>query len=164
MGKRARFLALGGALVLVGGLSLYVFGSRRNGAGYSVTPVDRGEVAEVVGATGVLQAVTTVQVGSQVSGTIQSLYADFNSTVKKGQLLARLDPSLFEARVAQAQANLASARANVERARAAKEDARQKYERAKQLSGEQLLAQADLDAAKATYDGAVAEERASQGA
>ena len=160
MGKRARFLALGGALLLVAGLSLLVFGSRRNSARYAVAPVDRGEIAEVVGATGVLQAVTTVQVGSQVSGTIQSLYADFNSTVRKGQLLARLDPSLFEARLAQAQANLASARANVDRSRAATEDARQKYERARKLAAEDLLPQSDLDSAKATYEGAVAQDRA----
>ncbi len=97
-------------------------------------------MVEVVGATGILEAVTTVQLGSQVSGTIQSLYADFNSTVKKGQVVARLDPSIFDARLGQAQANLLAAKANVERSRATVEDMRQKYERAKELAGAEAAA------------------------
>ena len=68
--------------------------------------VTRGDIADRVGATGTLQAVTTVQVGTQVSGTIQQLNADFNSLVKKGQVLARLDPSLFQTQIEQARANL----------------------------------------------------------
>ena len=118
----------------------------------------------MVGATGTLQAVTTVQVGSQVSGTIQSLDADFNSTVKKGQVIARLDPSLFEARLGQAHANLLAARANVERARSAVEDMRQKYERAKELAAQKLLPATDLETAKANYDGAVAQLKANEAA
>src|SRR3990172_435289 len=77
--------------------------------GYTTASAERGEIAEVVGATGIVEAVTTVQVGSQVSGTILNLLADFNSVVKKGQVIARLDPSLFEARLGQARANLVSA-------------------------------------------------------
>ena len=126
--------------------------------------VDRGDVVEVVGATGTLEAVTTVQIGSQVSGTIQSLYADFNSTVKKGQVIARLDPSILDARLGQAQANLLAARANVERARATVEDTRQKYERAKELAGQKLLPATDLETAKANYDGAVAQLKANEAA
>src|SRR5438093_2669768 len=122
---------------------------RQRSVHYATTTITRGDVVEVVGATGTLQAVTTVQVGSQVSGTIQNLYADFNSMVKKGQVIARLDPSSFEARVGQARANLISARANVERARATVEDTRQKYERAKELAAQQLLPQSDLETAKA---------------
>jgi HlyD family secretion protein len=121
-------------------------------------------VVEVVGATGILEAVTTVQLGSQVSGTIQSLYADFNSTVKKGQVVARLDPSIFEARLGQAQANLLAAKANVERSRATVEDMRQKYERAKELAGQKLLPVTDLETAKANFDGAVAQVKASEAA
>ena len=109
-------------------------GGRPAAAAFTTGSVDRGDVVEVVGATGTLQAVITVQVGSQVSGTIQSLHADFNSTVKKGQVVARLDPSLFEARLGQARANLLAARANVDRARSSVEDMRQKYERAKELA------------------------------
>src|SRR5262249_53894561 len=76
----------------------------------------RGEIVDTVGATGTLQAVTTVQVGSQVSGNIQWLGADFNSIVKKGQVIARLDTSLFEAQLHQARANLNQKRANLAKA------------------------------------------------
>jgi HlyD family secretion protein len=108
--------------------------------------------------------VTTVQVGSQVSGTIQQLLADFNSTVKKGQVIARLDPALFKARVAQAQANLVSSRADVERARAAIADAKQKYERARELAKQALLPEADLESAKSVFDAAEAQLQANEAA
>jgi len=126
--------------------------------------IDRGDIVEVVGATGTLEAVTTVQVGSQVSGTIQSLYADFNSTVKKGQVIARLDPSILQARLGQAEASVLSAQANVDRSRATVEDTRQKYERAKELAATKLIAETDLETAKANYDGAVASLKSNQAA
>ncbi len=131
---------------------------------FTTGSIDRGDVVEVVGATGILEAVTTVQLGSQVSGTIQSLYADFNSTVKKGQVVARLDPSIFEARLGQAQANLLAARANVERSRSTVEDMRQKYDRAKELAAQKLLPATELETAKANHDGAVAQVKASEAA
>src|SRR5437773_12401520 len=80
------------------------------------TPITRGDIVDTVGATGTLQAVTTVQVGSQVSGNISWLGADFNSIVKKGQVIVRLDPSLFDAQVEQSKANMAQARANLAKA------------------------------------------------
>jgi len=131
---------------------------------FTTGTVDRGDVVEVVGATGTLEAVTTVQVGSQVSGTIESLYADFNSTVKKGQVIARLDPSILQARLGQADANVLAARANVDRSRASVEDMRQKFERAKELAAQRLIAETELETAKANYDGAVAQLKASQAA
>jgi len=131
---------------------------------FTTGAIDRGDVVEVVGATGILEAVTTVQLGSQVSGTIQSLYADFNSTVKKGQVVARLDPSIFDARLGQAQANLLAAKANVERSRATVEDMRQKYARAKELAAQKLLPATELETAKANFDGAVAQVKASEAA
>lgn len=131
---------------------------------YVTAPVSRGDVLDVVGATGTLQAVTTVQVGSQVSGTIQALHADFNSQVRKGQVLARLDPSLLQARLGQVQAALASAQANVERSRATLEDARQKLARAQTLSKEGLVPQSDLETAGATHAEAAAQLKASQAA
>jgi HlyD family secretion protein len=150
-----RVLLVAGAVVAVVAVALLMRG--RNGeVRYATAAVDRGDVLETVGATGALQAVVTVQVGSQVSGTIQELKADFNSVVKAGQVIVRLDPSTFEARVAQARANLTAARANVERARATLEDTRQKFERAKELSAQQLLPAADLETARANFDGAKA--------
>ncbi|MDR1989113.1 MAG: efflux RND transporter periplasmic adaptor subunit [Acidobacteriaceae bacterium] len=125
--------------------------------------ISRGDIIETVGATGTLQAVTTVQVGSQVSGTIQSLGADFNSIVKKGQVIARLDPSLFDAQLQQARANLSQSQANLEKAKSDLErqkvmltDAQQKYTRAKSLADRKLLTQSDLDAAQIAVDSAVA--------
>jgi HlyD family secretion protein len=126
-------------------------------------PITRGDVIDTVGATGTLQAVTTVQVGSQVSGNIQWLGADFNSIVRKGQVIARLDPSLFDAQLQQARANLMQARANLtksqsdlERSKVQLTDAQQKYTRAKELAGRSLLPQSDLDSAKIAVDTAQA--------
>src|SRR5919108_3019373 len=117
-------------------------------------PISRGDIIDSVGATGALQAVTTVQVGSQASGNIQWLGADFNSIVRKGQEIARLDPSLFQTQVEQARANLTRAKADVERIQVTLTDADTKYARAKELSARSLLPQSDLDAAKTAVDAA----------
>ena len=102
-----------------------------------------------VGSTGTVQAVTTVQVGSQVSGNIASLGADFNSIVKKGQIIARLDPSLFQAQVDQARATTNRLEADVDRARVQVDDTRRKLARAQELFAKQLLAATDLETAEA---------------
>ena len=151
-------------LAVVGG-GVYAWYSQRNRTEVQVntTPLTRGDVIDTVGATGTLQAVTTVQVGSQVSGNIQWLGADFNSIVKKGQVIARLDPSLFDAQLNQVQANLVQARANLtkarselDRARVQLTDAQQKYARAKELASQQLLPASELDSAKIAVDTATA--------
>src|ERR1043166_33712 len=95
------------------GAGAYYMRSGKAEAVVNTATVTRGDITDTVGATGTLQAVTTVTVGSQVSGNIQTLGADFNTIVKKGQVIARLDPSLFEAQLQQAQANLNQARANL---------------------------------------------------
>ncbi len=117
---------------------------------YKAETIDRGTVTMTVTATGTLSAVTTVQIGSQVSGVIARLYADFNSQVEKGQLLAELDPTPFEQQVEQR-------RADVTRAQVQTEDARIKYDRQKRLLDAGLTAQAEVDAAKAVFDGARAQ-------
>lgn len=160
--KRNRILIAGGALAALSLAVFFGFRSRNGGTRLATAVADRGDIADVVGATGVLQAVTTVQVGSQVSGTIAALYADFNSVVKKDQVIARLDPSLFQARVAQARANLLSAKAAVERSRASAADMKQKYERARELAAQNLVPPSDLESAKAAYDAAVAQVQESQ--
>ncbi len=113
----------------------------------TAAPIIRGDIVDRVGATGTLQAVTTVQVGTQVSGTIQNLYADFNSIVRKGQVLARLDPSLFQTQIEQARANLIRSQADLDRLRVALDDARTKLARAKELSDRQLIPRSELEAA-----------------
>ena len=124
---------------------------------YVTAPVQKGEITQVVTATGTLQAVVTVQVGSQVSGTISRLNADFNSKVKQGQIVAELDPDKFKASVDQAKANVVSAQANVAKAQVAVEDARRTMERNQVLRKRELIAQSDLDAAATAYDSAVAQ-------
>ena len=109
--------------------------------------VSRGSIVNVVSATGTLEAVETVEVGSQVSGTVQSIGADFNSIVRKGQVLARLDPALVRAEVERNRANLAAAEADVERLRVMLQDADTKLARAGQLAERQLIPASDLDAA-----------------
>ena len=133
------------------------------------SPISRGDIVDTVGATGTLQAVTTVQVGSQVSGNIAWLGADFNSIVKKGQVIARLDPSLFQAQLEQSKANMAQARANLAKAQSDLErmkvqltDAQQKHTRAQELAARSLLPQSDLDAAKIAVDSAQASLAAQQ--
>ena len=144
---------------------------RKNGGELQVntSPITRGEIIDTVGSTGTVQAVTTVQVGSQVSGNISWLGADFNSIVKKGQVIARLDPSLFQAQVDQSSANLVKARADVtksqadvERARVTLLDANQKYKRAQELNEKKLETQADLDSAKIAVDSAQSALQSSQ--
>src|SRR5688572_20785046 len=164
MRVRRSYALIGAAVVVLAVLGGLVLRGRADEVRYVTAPVTRGDVLEVVGATGTLQAVTTVQVGSQVSGTIQSLYADFNSVVRKGQVLARLDPSLLQARLGQVQAAHVSAQANVERARATLEDARQKLARAQTLSAQGLVPEADLETARATHAEAAAQLKASQAA
>jgi len=117
---------------------------------YEMSAAARGSVVDTVEATGTLQAVTTVQVGSQVSGTIQSLHADFNSQVRKGDVIARLDPSLLQAQVDQASATVVRLEADVERARVDVDDAQVKLGRARQLQKAGLIPMVDLEAAEST--------------
>src|SRR6185503_13696197 len=109
------------AIVLAG---FYFWGDSSTTPQYMTARVERGNLRNTVTATGALQAVTTVQVGSQASGTISALYADFNSIVKKGQVVAQLDPSTAKAQVDQANANLQNARASLANAQAAVTNAR----------------------------------------
>jgi HlyD family secretion protein len=137
------------ALVSVGGSAYAFYNSRETEAEPTLVtaPVTRGAIVDAVSSTGTLQAVTSVQVGTQVSGTIESLGADFNSIVKRGQVLARLDRSLFETQVDQNRANLVRAQSDVERLQVALQDAQTKLSRAAALSQRQLLPQSELDAA-----------------
>jgi HlyD family secretion protein len=125
---------------------------RKQGVPFRTDTVTRGPVSEVVNATGDVSAIVTVNVGSQVSGIIDKLYVDFNSTVKKGQLLATLDPRLFQAQLEKAEATLESAKANVEKAQAAYNDSKRIATRQEELRQQGLISQADLDTATATRD------------
>ena len=139
------------ALAVAVAVFFYLRRTPGDGAGqYRTAVVDRGDVTMTVTATGTLSAVTTVQVGSQVSGIISALYADFNSPVKKGQLVAELDPTPFQTVVEQRRGDLA--RAEVDR-----RNADITLKRQKRLFAEGLTTQADLDGAQAGYDGTSAQ-------
>ena len=117
-GKKKLFIG-GGIMLAVVLAGFYFWGNDAGAAQYLSARVDRGNLRNTVTATGTLQAVTTVQVGSQASGTISALYADFNSVVKKGQVIAQLDPAVAKAQVDQARANLQQARASLAQSQAA---------------------------------------------
>lgn len=131
---------------------------------YYTAPVETGEIKQVVEATGTINAVITVQVGSQVSGTISKLYVDFNSHVKKGQLIAQIDPPLFEGALSQARADLENARANLAvaiantaKAKASEVQTKADYDRNLGLSKQGVISQQSLDVAKANADSAAAQ-------
>jgi len=123
---------------------------------YQTAAVTRGDLAAQVTASGTLSPLVTVQVGSQVSGRIQALHVDFNSRVEKGQVIAKIDPQLFESDVAKARANLTAGRAQVTRAEAELAQARRNHERTSALASKKLVAQADADTALAAFQTAEA--------
>jgi len=126
--------------------------------------VSRGDVVQGVQATGTLEAVTTVEVGSQVSGVVQDLYADFNSIVKKNQVIARLDPTILDTQIEQQKANVARSEADLDRLKVTLADAQQKLDRAKALSEKNLLARSELDAAQTNVDSSKAQIKSSEAA
>lgn len=131
---------------------------------YTTVKADHGRISARVTASGTLSALVTVQVGSQVSGRIQSLYVDYNSPVKKGQVIARIDPQLFQAAVEQAQANLRAAEGNLAKAQVQAKDAERQALRAEELVRQKQIAQSDHDTARANADAAAAGIVAAQGA
>jgi HlyD family secretion protein len=160
MKTKNRWLMLAGLVALAG---LFVaLGMNRNGQVQHFTAkVERGEIHDVVEATGTINAVITVQVGSQVSGTIAKLNVDFNSRVHKGDVVALIEPALFKGAVLQAtadlenaKANLVAARANLEKAKAGMVQTKADYDRTVRLSTDGITSQQQLDVAKANFDSA----------
>jgi HlyD family secretion protein len=156
MNKNLRLWLLIGATVALGAFGFYLLsGSGDGDVEYRTEAVDRGPLLLAISATGTLNALTTVQVGSQVSGTIARLYADFNSVVKEGQLLAQLDPTFLAAAVSEQ-------RANMERATAQVHEAERTYSRTRDLFAKSLVSQAELDAAQTAMESAAATLRQTQ--
>jgi HlyD family secretion protein len=157
---RGRWLILAGVVVIAG--LVVAFGlNRSTQAQHFTAKVERGEIDDVVEATGTINAVITVQVGSQVSGTIAKLNADFNSRVRKGDVVALIDPALFRGALLQAtadlenaKANLLAARANLEKAKAGLVQTKADYDRAVRLTKDGVMSQQQLDLAKSNYDAA----------
>jgi HlyD family secretion protein len=164
-------------LILAGGFLLSGWiGQKGSNQKFRTVKVERGEISSIVTATGTINPVVTVLVGSQVSGTIKALYADFNSRVKEGEVIAQIDPAIFEAQVEQAKANVATALANLSNAQAnlqniqanlvkaevAVSDAKRTLDRNIQLMKMNAIAQASLDTTQANYDSAVAQREATK--
>ncbi len=156
-------------LLLIVGVAVFTaFRLRGKGpAQYYTAAVESGEIKQVVEATGTINAVTTVQVGSQVSGTIARLYVDFNSHVKKGQLIAQIDPALFQGALSQAKADLENARANLAvavantaKAKATEVQARADYDRNLGLGKQGVVSEQALDLARANAESATAQVQA----
>ncbi len=162
MKTKNKWLILAGLIVVI--VLFAAFGLNRGGAVQHFTAkVERGEIDDVVEATGTINAVITVQVGSQVSGTIAKLNVDFNSRVHKGNVVALIDPALFQGALLQAtadlenaKANLAAARANLEKAKAGAVQTRADYARTVALSKDGVMSEQQLDLAKANFDSATA--------
>jgi HlyD family secretion protein len=127
-------------------------------------PVTRGDVVQAVQATGTLEAVTTVEVGSQVSGIVEELYADFNDIVKKGHVIARLDPTILNTQIEQQKANVARSEADLDRLKVTLADAKQKLDRAQALSDKNLLPRSELETAQTNVRAAEAQIKSSEAA
>ncbi len=131
---------------------------------FETAKVDRGRIVARVTASGTLSALVTVQVGAQVSGTIQQLFVDFNSPVHRGQVLAKIDDRLFRAALDQARANVLAAEGTLANARAQAKNDRLQLARDERLLARNLIAQSDLDTARAAAEGAAGQVEASEGA
>lgn len=186
--QRLTLYVAAAAIVTAGGWWWY--SHRTAKTQFQTAAVQRGDVRASISATGSANAVVTVQVGSLVSGNIKELYADYNTKVKKGQVIALIDPQMFQARVDQAlasqenaraavlnasamlqkvdadiagaEANVANLRANVARAKSAVVDAKGKLERRLDLGKQGILSREELDTAQASYDQAVAQQQAAE--
>lgn len=146
------------AVIIVAGITaIFAFKGKNNEMKFRTEAVTKGELSASVSASGTVNAVITVLVGTQVSGTIKQIYADFNSPVKNGQIIAEIDSSTFEAQVEQARANLLVAKANVEKAEAALQDAKRTLGRNKELFARSLIAKSDVDTAETNYVSASAQ-------
>lgn len=150
-------IIIGGViLIAVAATAFFLFRNKNGEVQYRTEKVTKGDIEMTITATGTVNAVTTVLVGTQVSGTIRNIYVDYNSPVKKNQLIARIDPATFQAQVDQARANLLSAKANLEKARATTADAKRTMERNRELLSKDLIAQSDYDTAETNYANAAA--------
>lgn len=158
--KKVFILCICVALV---GIGVWYFVAKDNDVPqYKTAPVDRTDVESSVTATGTVNAVTTVLVGTQVSGTINALFVDYNSLVRKGQLLAQIDPATIQAQVDQAYANLLSADANLKKARASLADARRTRDRNRLLVAKNFISRSDLDTSETNVQTAEAQAEAAK--
>ncbi len=145
------------AAIIVIAIATYLLHGRSDATKYVTNPATQGDIVQAVTATGTVNPVVTVQVGTYVSGPIVQMLCDFNTQVKKGQLCAKIDPSTYQVTLDQAQANLANGIAQLHKDQATLEYAKVTYERDLQLIRENVVSEDTLDSQKATYDAAKAQ-------
>ena len=150
-GGKLKFAALIAAAAVAAAGGFYFLNTREGEIQYKTVPVVRSDLRSTIQATGTLNPVETVDVGTQISGTIKELYFDYNSRVKQGQLIAIMDSATQSAEVAQAQATVASAQADVLDAQAALDVAAKDLARTRELAKRDLIAKADVDADTSTW-------------
>ena len=148
LNKKHIIILIAAALALI---FLVVINAKANGVKYETRKVRRCTITEVVEASGTINPVNTVSVGSTVSGLIKEIYVDFNSVVKKGQILAQIDPANFQASVDQATAQINNAQANLANTQAVMEMSRKTYNRYKNLYAKNFIAKSELDQAESDY-------------
>ena len=158
-----KILMIAVPLLVVAGIAIFFLINRAPEVSYKTVKIERGTIVSTVAATGNLSAVTTVQVGTQVSGTIQKLYVDYNSRVKKGQAIAEIDPSLFNASVEQSQGNSLNAEANLLKAKVTQADAERTMNRNRKLLADGIISQSDYDVAETAFQSAKAGIKAAEG-
>ncbi|MDA8162766.1 MAG: efflux RND transporter periplasmic adaptor subunit [Desulfobacteraceae bacterium] len=145
------------SIVIVGLSIFFLMRGGKEAPKFKTEQVARRDIKATVTATGTVNAVTTVDVGTQVSGTIKYIYADFNSPVKKNELIAQIDPALFEAQVEKARADVQAARADLKKGEATLVDAKRTMNRERELFSRNLVARSDLDTAETNYETARAQ-------
>lgn len=146
--KKNLFIGIGSLAVLLAGGSAYYMTRPKDTIKWRTTQVEKGNITQLISSTGTMNAVVQVAVGTQVSGVIKALYADYNSLVKKGQLIAQIDPTMKDIQLAEAQATLDRSSTNVM-------DAKRQLERAKRMSVDKLISQQDLEAKEVAYATAI---------
>ena len=158
-------LLLGIAVVAILGGGAWWWTARKGEAAdsaYRTATIERGDIRVAISATGTLSAISTVTVGSQISGQVTDVLVDYNSEVKKGEVLARIDPSTYEAQIEQGNAQIANAQASLKQAQATLANAELDYMRKADLGRQKLVAQSDVDLARAARDQARAQVNAAQ--
>ena len=158
-----KYLVILAVVLLISGIAGFFYLKRTPEVSYKTARIERGTIVSTVAATGNLSAVTTVQVGTQVSGTIQKLYVDYNSRVKKGQAIAEIDPSLFSASIEQSQGNFLSAEANLQKAKVTLADAERTVNRNRKLLADGIISQSDYDVADTAWQSALTSVKAAEG-
>lgn len=160
-----RKVLIGAVLAAVVAFAGYMYFKKDSGvSAYRTAKVEKGEIVDAIAATGTINAVTTVSVGSQVSGTLQQIFVDFNSRVTKGQVIALIDPRLLEAAVDQARANVDNAKASLEKAQVGVIDADRTNRRNQELVKPGFVAQSDVDSSQTLWEQAVAQKRSAEAA